>query len=373
MRDVSPAFLRTLTGSHEPVFQAIVCGEFQTGVEPTGTAIKILDGDVTIDGTADVRSTLDLTTDGNGMWPVRATDPLTPYGNEIYVRRGIKYSDNAIEWVGLGYFLIEEPDQDEAPNGPIQITAKDRMQGIIDARLLAPRQFDTTASLGFIVSELVTEVYPEAVISWDDDTDDEIITRTLIVEEDRYGFIDNLVRARSKTWYWDHSGQLVIKDIPSSTEPVWDVFAGEGGALVELSRKLSRRTAYNAVVATGEATDTFDPVRGVAIDDNPQSPTYYYGRFLSKPRYFSSPLLFTAAQARTAARTELTKNLGLPYKVDLKSVPNPALEPWDPIQTRARDERRETHVVESLRVPLTASGQFEVSTKEQTVVLVTTS
>jgi len=371
MRAVSEAFLRTITGSHQAIFRATVCATYQTGTTPTGTTITILDGEVALDGTADIRSTLDLTTDGGRRWPRAAADLLAPYGTEIYVERGVRYSDELVEWVGLGYFRVEALEQPNPPDGPIRIAASDRMAGIIDGRLMTPAEFLAGTAVGTVVSTLVTEVYPDAVIEWDDATDAQTLQRTITEQENRFAVLDDVIRAYAKIWYWDHRGVLAIKAVPDPTTPVWEVAAGAGGVLLEAPRRLSRRGVYNAVVASGEGTDTADPARGVAIDNNPASPTYFYGRFGPVPRFYSSPVLSTNTQAASAAESILRRAVGLPYSIDLTAVPNPALEPWDPVRTRANpSEGSEVHVMETLRIPLTNRAAMAGTTREQTVVLI---
>lgn len=371
MRPVSQAFLTTLTGSHTMAARARVCTTFQTGTDPDGTTIPIIDGSVSLDGTADVRASLDLVTDGTRMWPTAADDLLTPYGNEIFVERGVQYSAGTTEWCSLGYFRIETQGQDEPPDGPIRIGAKDRMHGIIRARLLAPVQFASTVTYGTVMTQLVTEVYPSATIQWDDSTNTETLDRALICEEDRFEFLDDLVRSRGKIWYWDHRGILVIKDPPDPSAPVWDVFSGAGGVLVSSSRELTNEGVHNAVVASGEATDSAAPVRGVAIDDNPDSPTYFSGNFGPVPRFYSSPFLTTDVEALAAATAILRNELGLPYNVDFTAIVNPALEPYDPIRIRNADRSgAETHIAETLSIPLVADGAMTGRTREQTVVLI---
>lgn len=376
MRPVSDAFLRTLAGSHTVVVKATLCETFQTGSEPTGETLWVVAGNVRLDGTAQVRSTLDLTVAGvdelgASTWPARSADLLSPYGNEIYIHRGIAYSDHEVELVGLGYHRIDTPEQESAPDGPIRITGQDRMAGIIDARLTKPRQFTSATTLGAVVDALVLDVYPDAVIVWDDDSDTDALGRKVIVDEDRYAFLDELVRSRGKIWYWDHRGQLVIKDPPDPTLPVWNAHAGTGGTLRAVRRRVSRLGVYNAVVARGEATDdTVAPVRGVAVDINPVSPTRYGGRFGKVPRFFQSPFLLTQDQAQRAAATMLRKGLGLPYRVDFSALPNPALEPWDPVSVKPRGEGARTHVLETLTVPLVAGAQLDANTRDQTAVAI---
>ena len=369
MRPVSDRFLRTVRGSHRMVAEAIVVEPGQTGVQPTGTTIPILGGDVDVDATRQVRSTLELTTDGNGMWPSRASDLLAPYGNEVFVRRGIRYGNGETEWVSLGYFRLNSPEQDDAPDGPIRLSAQDRMAGIVDGRLTAPRAFAATTSYGSLVQTLVREIYPWATIEWDDTTVDQQIGRQIIAEQDRWQALDDLVTSVGKIWYWDHRGVLVVRSPLSSSSPVWEVNYGQGGVLVSLSRRMTREGVYNGVVAVGEGADTVTPVRALAFDNNPNSPTYWYGRFGKVPRFFASPLLVQQRQAQQAAASLLTRHVGLPYAVDFRAVPNPALEPGDPIRV-TYPGRSETHVIDRLTIPLTADQPVTASTREQTTMLI---
>lgn len=378
MRPVSTAFIRSLQGSHVMTARARVCTTFQTGTNPTGTVIPIIAGDVTMSADADVRATLDLTTDGTGMWPVDGRDLLTPYGNEVFVERGIAYGNGVTEWVSQGYFRIESPEQDEVPDGPIRISGSDRMAGIVDARLEAPVQFPSTAQYGDVVEQLVWQVYPTATIQWPDGGDGNFLLRAMIAEEDRYDFLNNLVTSAGKIWYWDHRGILVIKNPPDPDNPVWTVAAGKGGVLIEMSRELTRKGVTNAVVATGEAGDTTPPARAVARDDNTDSPTYYYGAFGPVPRFYSSPFITTNAQAASAARALLLTSLGLPYSADFSAIANPALEPFDPVLVRYPERARsaslldEVHIIDTLKLGLTHDVPTTATTREQTVVLIAT-
>ena len=369
MRPVSERFLRTVRGSHTMTARARVVVPGQTGTDPTGTVIPILGGDVQLNGRADVRSALQLTTEGS-LWPIWASDPLAPYGNEVFVERGVQYGNGVTEWVSLGYHRINTPEQDDAPDGPIIIQAQDRMSGIVDGRLPAPIQFPATMTFGAITAQLVTDIYPSAVIEWDDlAVRDRQVGRATIAEQDRYGYLRDLWDSLGKIAYWDHRGILVIKSPPDASSPVAEISHGQDGVLVFLSRRLTREGVHNAIVATGEGADAASPVRAVAVDSSPNSPTYWHGPFGKAPLFYSSPLITTADQARTAARSMLARELGLPYAVDFGVVPNPALEPDDPVRVRYPG-RSEVHVIDRLSVPLTAAGAMTASTREQTTVLI---
>lgn len=349
------------------VVEARVVTPGQTGVTPDGVVLDVVGGDVQLDATAEVRSTLDLTMVGSGRWPTRASDPLAPYGNEIHVRRGIRYGNGVTEWVSLGYHRIESPSQDEAPDGPIRVAARDRMAGIIDARLTTARQFPATAMLGEVVDELVQEVYPTAVIEWDDLTSTDALGRAVLCEQERYEFLNELITARGKVWYWDHRGHLVIRDPLPPSSPVFTVNSGAEGVLVSLSREISREGVYNAVIASGEGADTTTPARAVVVDYNPLSPTYWDGAFGKVPRFYVSPMITTDLHAQAAAKSLLVQSLGLPYSVDFTVVPNPALEPGDPVRV-VYPGRSEVHVIEQITVPLTANAAMAAATREQTLI-----
>lgn len=377
MRPVSAAFLRALRGSHKMRVQAWAVSGFQTGVNPAGTELFVIDGDVTLDAAAAIRSTAEVTV--TGSWPSIATDPLAPYGQEIFLRRGVELGDGAVEWVSLGYHRIQTPEQDNPPDGPIRIAAQDRMAGIIDAKLLTPRTYPAGTLFGAIVDDLVLEIYPSATIEWDDDSDTLPTARAITLEDDRYSFLATLVESAAKIFYWDHRGILVIRSLPDPAHPVYGVDAGADGVLVAMSRRLTRDGVVNVVVVTGQAPfDELPPVYQVAFDDDPASATYFHGPFGQVPMFFDSPLLTTDVAAAAAADTLLRKHLGLVYNLDFTTIVNPALEPYDPVSVtyptirRSADMVTETHIIDRVTIPLTAAAAMAATTREQTVVLIGT-
>lgn len=369
MRSVSSKFLATLRGSHEAVFRARVCSTYQTGNDPTGTEIRVISGDVQSSASSQIRSTLQMTTPE--PWPRDAGDLLAPYGNEIFVERGIDFGNGATEWVGLGYFRIYNPEQDRTPNGPVDINAEDRMSGIIDARFLTPRQFPSSASRGDVVETLITEVYPAAVIDWDDAVlRDGALGRTIVAERDRYQTLNDLVTSLGKLGYFDHNGVFTVRSAATVTgTPDWTVDAGTNGVMVKMSRAITREGIYNVVVASGEATDTDPPSWAAVADLSATSPTRYGGPFGPVPRFYTSPFITTTAQARSAASVLLRKSLGLPYQVSLEAVPNPALEPDDVISVRypsgVGSLATEAHIIDTVTIPLDVGTPVSVKTRKQ--------
>lgn len=369
MRPISNRYRTTLRGSHSAVTQVLVTESGESGVNPSGTELEVISGDVEMDATAEVRATVELTVNGVGLFPTNAFSILSPYlANELFIRRGVRFSGGSVEWVSLGYFRINTVAQDEPPDGPIRISGQDRMGSIVKARLVAPMQFGPLNTYGDVVDFLVLDAYPLATIEWDDDTDDDALGRTLIVEEDRFKFLNDLVTSLGKIWYWDYRGFLVIEDPPDPANPVWEVNTGEGGILISMAREITSDGLYNAVVVTGEALDTAAPPRAVAYDNNPNSYTYWEGPFGKVPRFYNSEFITTTEQAQNTANALLREKLGAPYNVDFQSIVNPALEPYDPITIRMIT-RAETHILSRVTVPL-VGGSMSAETKEQTLTVI---
>lgn len=364
MRPVTDRFLEVLRGSHRMAARARLVEPGQYGVKPTGEEIPIVSGSVTLDITAKIRTTLDMTT--AHAWPEDASSGLTPYGNEVFVERGIVYGDETTEWVSQGYFRLYSVKQQDAPAGSIRITAKDRMSGLIDARPIAPIQYGRSASVSAVFEDLIGQVYPNAPILYDFDATSHTFSSDHVLGDDRYGFLRDIADSLGKVFYVDYAGRFVVASPPNPGEPVFTVNHGAGGVLTQLSRSLDRSAVYNGVVASGQQPGDEPPVRGVALDADPDSPTYWYGPFGKVPKFYTSTFLTTDQQCDDAAASMLERVRGLPYSIDLSMVPNPALEPLDVVSVAYRDRvAAETHVLEQLRIPLDSGGAMTGRTRKK--------
>jgi hypothetical protein len=366
MRPASDSFFTALRGAHQICVRARVCVPGQTGIDPDGVEIPVLAGNVIMDATANITSTLELTTVYD--WP-RDTDSFgTPYGAEIYVERGVIHSAGVSEYVGLGYFRVDKVRQARTPNGAIQISGTDRMSSVIDARAMQPRVFGAGASVAGVISDLVGELMPSIPAIYDYSAGTDFLGSQHIFDDDRLAFIQDLLNSRAKIAYFDYAGRLQIKarPDPSTTPSVWDVNAGRNGVLVEMQREISRAEVYNAVVARGEAAGENPPVQGFAYDDAPTSPTRFGGPFGQVPKFYSSSFLTTNDQCTAAAASMLLTATGLPYNVSLGLVPNPALEASDVIAvTYDQRENTELHIIDRLTIPLDPSTAMTIDTRKQ--------
>jgi hypothetical protein len=367
MRPVSARFLPAVSGSARVTTRARVVDAGLTGVTLDDgdvlATLDVVDGTVTLDSTAAVRGTLDLTTTA-AFWPANATSPLTPYGHEIMVETGVVYGDGSREFVGQGFYRINSVEQQDAPLGTVAVTGSDRMQGIIDARIPYPLSFPASQNVTSVIESLVSDVYPWAVYDFDDGLTGVTLASAQVTTDDRSGFLSTLVTSYGMICYFDYRGILVVKPPPDPDAIVATISSGPGGVLTSLSRTLARDSVYNAVVASGEQLDdTIPPVSAIVVDDDPASPTYYNGDFGHVPQFFTSSFLTTPTQCVSAATSLLQQSTGLPYNVDFGQASNFALEPLDPIALRYPG-RREQHVLSQLVIPLNATTAQTAQTRQ---------
>ena len=370
MRGVSAKWDRTVTGSWTPFYRLTACSFFQTGSSPDGVRVPLMGGRVSLDGAADIYATCELTVDG-AYWPEpNDLDAIVaPYGAEVFVQAGIRYRDDLVELVGLGYFRVRTLGQENATQlGPIELTGEDRMSTIARAKLLAPQFFPSTTTNGEFAEALVTEVFPDAVIEWDDEQEDQPIGRDVIVEDDRRAALNSMAVSIGKIMRFNGVGVLTFFTPPNPIEssPVARLVSGRGGVLSAVNRELTDAGVVNAVVARGDGADEVGAAYAAVLDLEPTSPTRYDGPFGPSPYYLTSSLITTDDLAVIAAQTELRRRSGLPHTIRFDVAPRFELEPDDLVHIEHRYGVGR-HVVASLDIPLTPGGTMSGITREQLV------
>lgn len=329
---------------------------------------SVSDGTVTLDGQASIRGRCDLTVRDLDLIPSGPGDLLSPYGNEVKVERGIRYLDGTEELVPLGVYRIEDAEVDDTGGDlPISIPAYDRSKRISDAKFEEPYEIASGTNFATAIEDTIKLTYPDVVSSL---AETELTTPPIRAEEgeDRWEFCRGLAKAIGMELYFNGEGELVLAPYVTG-EVVATLAEGPGGVLKGVRRRMTRENARNKIIATGENTGNAAPVRAEALDDNPASPTYYYGDFGQVPDWYTSPHIAADEQAQDAAEAVLAKRLGVTQSVDFRSLVNPALEPGDTVRiTRERAGVDEDHVLDQVVIALTAEGEMSGQTRETQVV-----
>ena len=354
MRSASPALREALTRSHQVATRVEIldAGAVEMTID------TVIDGAVTLDQTAAIRGRADLTLvdDGElGLVPTSAYHPLAPYGNEFRVSRGVLLPTGP-ELVPVGIFRIDNVNVDDDPGAlTLQLAGQDRSARVADAKFEEPYQ----VAAGTNVAVAIRDTIQLGVqgLSFDF-ADVDAVTPLLNAEEggDRWAFCQEMAKTVGMTPLLRCAAVVCsASDHRARRRRRRELVEGEGGVLLKAGSQWARAGAFNRVIATGENTGEAAPVRGVATDDNPLSPTYYYGPFGPVPYFYKSQLITSDDQAAAAARGLLAKQLGTTQSINFGAIVNPTLEPNDVLAiTRARAGIDERHIVDQLTIPLTA-------------------
>jgi hypothetical protein len=378
MRPVSPAFLAAVTGSHTMAVRAVLVDAApQFTTRPTGEVLPILAGDVSLSARTDVKSTLSLTVPG-AYW-----SDVQPYGNEVYVQRGVRLGSGEVEYADLGYHRIEQADQEDAPYGPIVLTCLDRVAQLQQNKLPYPIPVDEGATHRAVFERLINggtglapiegtayAAYPAAPVPiiWNAyDPDAATIFSDQVVADDSYKFLAALAAERNATLRFDGSGRLVIASITvNAAVAVASIHGGSGGTRTKISRTSSRKGVYNIVTAYGS-----DPANAtgfvVTFNSDSSSPLAWnrtaHPAFGPAPRYFASPLLQDDAAVESASARLLDRYTGLPEPLTISCVPNPAIEPDDVIDVPMAGRQPYRVVVDTHVIPLVADQLAKITTR----------
>jgi Domain of unknown function (DUF5047) len=353
---VSDRFLQRLAESHTPAFQVqlFLTDGRVIDLEHTG-------GSVTVDRGQAIRRTCSVTIAEPSLIPRTPADQLATYGAQLRVSRGVEYGDGSTELVPLGVFRLDSVDGDVS-EGPVTLQGKDRSAAVADDKFTTP--YTVTGTVVSAVTELIHRSIPSAdVLSTI--TDSPIGSRTFDIEADPWAGVQEIAAAAGAECYPNADGVFVIATLPDllTTDPAWAVEAAEGGVYMSANRGMSSADVYNGVLARGENTaDNVPPVSYLAVDNDPNSPTYWGGPFGRRPKFHSSSTLITTAGCQQAATVILAKAKAPNATGDISSLPNPALEAGDVLRVMHEDGSRELHQVASFSVPLDEGGTFPIAT-----------
>ncbi len=370
MRPVSDAFRAAVRESHRLVVKVEI-------LDGSGTVIgsltddsdgSLVSGSVTLDAKAASRGRYDLTVVDDGareLVPTSASDLLAPYGHECRVSRGLYLPDGTIEAPSILIGRIDAANVDDTAAAlTIQISGMDRSARVIDAKFEEPYEVAAGTNIEGAIREVVQAAIPSVVTIFPGST---YVTPALRAEGegDRWAFAQNIATASGLELYFNGDGHLVLAPL-YDREAVATIAEGEGGVLLSAARGWVREGTFNRVIAVGTNTSIDGtPPRGVATDENINSPTFYHGSFGRVPRFYGSSFIATDAQALDAATTLLRRQLGTTQTVTFSTVVDASLEPGDTVAIlRARaGVMGDSHVVEGLTVPLTSDAPMTGSTR----------
>ena len=374
--------------------------------------VKIISGAVHVDRTAAIRSQADLTIADPTLTPAQSVY-LSPRGYELRIWRSIRLRPRSAYWTGtdfltgggeyltgspygpflttgatfddfgqdvdwvdawvsLGFFVIQDADT----NGitlETKIQAEDRGRMVEDASLTDAVVWTTAETLETRVNDMLINALPSIpfVTSFQGTTH----VAANVTHERGSGPMTKVLEAAESVGYeayWDSNGQFVWRPEPNlqTANPVAYVVEGDDGVLVAASLRQSRKPAFNAAPVVGENADNTAEYFAMAVDNDPNSPSYYYGTFGKKPMpVHRDPQIDTQAKADAASTARLQANVGIARSIDFQMVPNPLIEPGDAVFiSRPKLGVDEVALVDAQSIGLSVEDSMSAQCRTRTVV-----
>jgi hypothetical protein len=369
----SAAYLAALTSSH----QIATAGEVWAGTALLATLQIEAATSVTMDRNSIVRRTCSaVMTDPyagtpQAIIPTTAASLLTPYGNELVLYRGITYPSGAQELIQLGVFGIDDVDIDDQANDlVITITGGDRgvacqHAGFKDIYTIAPGTNVATA-----IQALISSLTTGLTINYAFAPTTAVTPTTPIVYQpgdDPWSMACQLAASVGYELFFDPTGVCTFLPVPNPLAQAisWSFDEGVGNIAVHLKRTVSRTNAPNYIIRDGSGSGITVPVRGIAFDANPQSPTYIGGSYGEQINYASSTLYADQPTAQAAANSDLLLALGSIEAIEVECVPKPDMDVDDVIEvTRARSGlASELYVVDSYTLGFGTDGLLDFTAR----------
>lgn len=286
------------------------------------------------------------------FFPRDVNDVMSPYRAVVKIFAGVGYGNGTEEVFPV--FTGRVYQADRGALGSVTFRADDLAADVVACRFEQPVNSNTLALASAEVRRLILAALPQATFGTDDVED--TLTPKLTWDEDRGQALDDLSEATGGRWYALGNGDFVIrKFIYAVGVPVQDFLDGPGGLLSTARTTVTRDGTANSIVVVAERMDGTDPVRYVARDGNPVSPTEFGGPFGKVVQVIKvqTPLSTTAAQK--LARTQLAAATALSEQWTVDVVPDYTMEPGDTVHLRYRGLEN-NQIIDSISYPLMTSS-----------------
>ena len=378
MLPTTSTFKSSVVASHQVITKAevrspsgtlLLALPFSAGVDQGGA--KLSSGKVTVDAENLVRRVLAmdvLTGFQNNLVPANYSSLLSPIsGNEIWVYRGIQYSNTITlldgtvsnqEYVRVGTFRITFFKANESNDGiSMSLTGDDRSNYISRNTWQVPYQMASGSELSVALKTMISFLYPACQFNF---TATGFTIGTIIygttVGGDPWADAVRLANLCGQDLYFDANGICVLKPLPqlaNSVPNAVQIQGSKGFTITDAERALDNKNVFNNVILDVQPTDGSNPYRVAASDQNPQSPTYIGGNFGIVTKNVTTSVPTTKAQAYAVAVALLNQNIGAQDAHTYAMVCNPSLDAYDILQVYVPGLNVNTNlIIDSAIIPL---------------------
>lgn len=371
MYPASAAFKSAVSTDHVVIAKAEVWSQDQKL-----TTLNIDKGSVKVDAKSTIRRTcsVHLVTDrtADNLVPDTGFDTLTPFGNELRLYRGVRYSDGTEEYVPLGVFIMTDIDITDSNEGvEINIQGEDRSLKVSRNKWLEPYQV-TNGPLENAIEDILRDRFDDIQTNFP--TTNVSINQVLLGaenENDPWKDAVELCELVGFDLFFDANGIATMRQFPNldGSVVVASYREGENNKIISIRRNISSKETYNGVIYTLEGSEVTTPVRVQAWDEDTTSPTYRFGVFGEAPTFVTSNLLATEAQALSAAYALLNRYIGAQESISWNSIVDPTLDANDVVYIRnvgAKVDR--VVIIDSIDIPLSPEEEMTADARVVRVV-----
>lgn len=361
MLTVSALAMQALLGPHTVYTRAELWREGVRLIE----SLPINSGSVRATLQSRVTRTLSGFTVPAQYFPRTASDPLTPFGSELRIFRGVSLGGITTH-PSYVWPVFRGPITDVGwqTGSGVSVSAVDRAGDVADSAFLTPVSVAQGDLLHARVREFISEADEGAV--FDTFTLQDRVLPTLTWDEDRGRALDDLAGAAGGFWYALADGRYTLRPVPwVYSDGVVDLTIGPDSPILRSAGiSFSRENVYNVVVARAERTDGSAPARYVAYVSDPGSPIRFNGPFGRRPVHHSVQASGNAAGLQLVAETLRQRSQALAETWSATIVPFPPLELGDLLYLDVEGpdglRRRGKQVVAGFNLPLTADGDMSL-------------
>jgi len=304
----------------------------------------------------------------------RATLRRSTLGGDTPVLRRLEFAvsldASQDEYIPLGVFTLNDTEISDSPEGLVL-----ELSGTDLSRKVARNRWEQTyvvypgSNYGDVIMRIIRNRLPGTQFNF---ASTDKVTPLLFFGEqssnDAWQDAQDLALAIGHELYFDPYGVCTLRPEPDPAidSPVWELEDLVNPTILSLTRRVTDENTYNRIVVIGEGSGLDEPVRGVATDEDPASPTYILGPYGTVTQIIRSSMVLTNIQAQDAARAALLRNKGMTEAIEMDIIPMAALEPGDIlVVNRSRSKVEGQFIIDSMQIPLGAEGSMHIVSRRQ--------
>jgi hypothetical protein len=324
---------------------------------PLATNVPVVSGQVSAQLTNRVTRTAQITL-SDEWFPRTPESPFSPYQAVVRIRAGVGYGDGSEELWPLITGRVWGVRR--AAAGTVELSVDDLAADVVAARFEAPERSSSLSILREI-ERLISGAIPQATFGAD--TLANAPTPQLVWDEDRGQALDDLAQAVGGRWYALGDGSFVVRSYSYQPgAPVQQFLDGPQGLMASADVTQTRDGTANSVVVVAERMDGSEPVRRIARDVSPTSPTRWGGPFGRAVQVIKVQTPQSIAQAQTLARTQLAAATALTEQWQAAVVPDYTIEPGDTVRLGYRGYSAD-QIVDGIGYPLVTGSSMSLTTR----------